>query len=70
MDLSFAIQSLSVEWLVANKDTVTEKPCVVDVPSKIDDKVAFLKLEELGLDVEILTPKQIKYLKDWKGGTT
>ncbi|MHA2059597.1 MAG: adenosylhomocysteinase [Candidatus Ranarchaeia archaeon] len=70
MDLSFAIQSLSVDWLVKNKDSMMGKGQVVVVPPKIDDKVASLKLEELGLSVEILTPKQIKYLNDWKGGTT
>ncbi|MHA1917840.1 MAG: adenosylhomocysteinase [Candidatus Ranarchaeia archaeon] len=69
MDLSFSVQSLSVEWLAKNRQQIEGKVEVIDVPEDIDDAVAKLKLKSLGLDLEILTEKQVKYLNDWKGGT-
>jgi len=69
MDLSFSVQSLSVEWLAKNRKQFEGKAEVIDVPEDIDDAVAKLKLRSLGLDLEILTEKQVKYLNDWKGGT-
>lgn len=67
MDMSFANQALCCEFLVKNYKQL--KPTVHDVPKEIDDKVAKLKLESLGIKVESLTPEQQKYLTSWKEGT-
>lgn len=61
MDMSFAIQALCLEHLVKHgKDLV---PDVYDVPKDIDDSVARVKLESMGLKTETLTPEQVEYLK-------
>ncbi len=67
MDMSFANQALSIEYLVKNQGKLPIK--VYDVPYEIDSMVARLKLETLGIQVDVLTPEQERYLKDWKEGT-
>ena len=70
MDLSFADQALAMEWLAKNKDEVQKKGGVVlDIPSAIDDQVAELKCEAMGIKYDVLTPRQQAYLTDWKEGT-
>ncbi len=67
MDMSFALQALSVGYLAKSGKGL--KPKVHDVPPKIDRKVAELKLKSLGIGLEKPTPEQIKYAKSWLVGT-
>lgn len=62
MDLSFSTQLLSVIYLVQNKLS----PGLHKVPLDLDENIAALKLESLGIDIEILTDEQIEYLKSWR----
>jgi adenosylhomocysteinase len=67
MDMSFANQALSAEYMVANcKDL---EPGVYDVPEDIDNDIARLKLESMGVTIDTLTPEQAKYLASWQEGT-
>ncbi|MFP4687341.1 MAG: adenosylhomocysteinase, partial [bacterium] len=67
MDMSFANQALSAEYLAKNEG---ELPVAVHaVPEKIDKEIARLKLAALGVDIDILTEKQVKYLNSWEMGT-
>ena len=67
MDMSFANQALAAEYMVANcKDMA---PGVYDVPADIDDGIAKLKLETLGVKIDMLTAEQAKYLASWQEGT-
>ena len=67
MDMSFANQALAAEYMVANcKDMA---PGVYDVPEDIDNGIAKLKLETLGVKIDTLTPEQAKYLASWSEGT-
>ncbi|MCQ2512689.1 MAG: adenosylhomocysteinase [Lachnospiraceae bacterium] len=61
MDMSFAIQALSVKYLVENKDALTEK--LIKVPEEVDQEVALRKLEFLGKNIDTLTQKQRDYLE-------
>jgi len=67
MDMSFANQALSAEYLWKNKGTLTPK--VYHVPEAIDEMIASLKLKAMGVTIDRLTPKQKKYLNSWKEGT-
>jgi len=67
MDMSFANQALSAEWVVKNRATL--EPTVYDVPTEIDQEVARLKLESLGVNIDTLTPEQSAYAADWRSGT-
>ncbi len=67
MDMSFANQALSCEWLVANAKELEKK--VYDVPEDIDRNVARLKLETMGIRIDELTKEQIDYLAAWEEGT-
>ncbi|MGH2810839.1 MAG: adenosylhomocysteinase, partial [Actinomycetota bacterium] len=66
MDMSFANQALSLEWLVKNRDLKSE---VYPVPEDIDKEVARLKLESLGVAIDTLTAEQTAYLTSWETGT-
>ncbi|MGD2201081.1 MAG: adenosylhomocysteinase [Candidatus Bathyarchaeota archaeon] len=66
MDMSFANQSLVAEW-VWNSDKM--EPKVYDVPRWIDETVAMLKLQGMGIKIDTLTERQEKYLTSWKEGT-
>jgi adenosylhomocysteinase len=66
MDMSFANQALSVEYLVKNPKL---KPKVYDVPKEIDQSVAGLKLKAMGVKIDTLTTEQRRYLSSWKEGT-
>jgi adenosylhomocysteinase len=68
MDMSFANQSLSAEYMVKNADKL--KNMVYSVPEEIDKEIARLKLESMGVVIDVLTPEQIKYLNSWQEGTT
>ncbi len=60
MDMSFAIQALSVLYLATNRDKIKNK--VVPVPEEIDNEVAMRKLKFLGIELDVLTDEQKKYL--------
>ena len=67
MDMSFANQALSAEYLVKNSKNLEAK--VYPVPAEIDQNVAKLKLESLGVAIDKLTPEQERYLASWSEGT-
>lgn len=67
MDMSFANQALSTEYLVQNRHALTPK--VYDVPSDIDRQVAELKLAALGIQIDRLSDQQEHYLHSWRSGT-
>ena len=67
MDMSFANQALSCEYLVREGKTLENK--VYRVPQNIDQKIAELKLRSMGIKIDKLTPEQRKYLSSWKMGT-
>ena len=67
MDMSFANQALSVEYLVKNYKNLEHK--VFPVPEDLDKKVARLKLESMGMKIDRLTPEQEEYLASWSEGT-
>jgi adenosylhomocysteinase len=67
MDMSFANQALTCEWLAASAGTLEHR--VYPVPEEIDRAVARLKLETMGVRIDELTPEQISYLEDWEEGT-
>jgi adenosylhomocysteinase len=67
MDMSFANQALSVEYIVKNADKLEKK--VYGVPGEIDREIARLKLDAMGVEIDKLTPEQEKYLNSWEEGT-
>ena len=67
MDMSFAIQALCLEYMAFSIQAM--EPNVYDVPDHIDEKVARIKLETLGIRIDKLTKAQKKYIRDWKEGT-
>ena len=67
MDMSFANQALSCEWLVANAASLEKR--VYEVPVDIDKEVARLKLETMGIRIDELTAEQRAYLEGWEEGT-
>ena len=67
MDMSFANQALSAEYLRANHKTL--KPQVYVVPEHLDKEIARLKLESMGHKLDRLTPEQEHYLTSWQEGT-
>ena len=67
MDMSFADQALSVEYLVKNHKSL--KKDVFKVPDELDKRVAKLKLESMGIKIDRLTPEQEEYLAGWSEGT-
>ena len=66
MDMSFADQSLVAEWIWGEEKM---EPRVYEVPRRIDETVARLKLEGMGIEIDTLTERQVKYLTSWKEGT-
>ena len=67
MDMSFANQALSVEYLVKNKGKLD--PGVHLLPPEVDIEIASLKLRALGLSIDSLTAEQLEYLSSWETGT-
>lgn len=67
MDMSFAAQALATEWSVKHKGTLEHK--VHNVPKTVDEFVARLKLETMGIQIDTLTDEQAKYLQSWEMGT-
>jgi adenosylhomocysteinase len=67
MDMSFANQALSAEFVVSNAASLEKK--VYPVPEEIDKEIARLKLETMGVAIDQLTEEQAKYLASWDEGT-
>ncbi len=67
MDMSFANQALSAEYMVKNAKALEKK--VYGVPLDIDNEIARLKLESMGILIDTLTDQQVKYLNSWEEGT-
>ena len=67
MDMSFANQALGVEYVVKNRGKL--EPGVYDVPKETDAEVGRIKLQSMGIDIDILTEEQDKYLNSWETGT-
>jgi adenosylhomocysteinase len=67
MDMSFANQALAAEYLVKHSKEL--QPQVYPVPEAIDQHIAKLKLESMGVHVDKLTPEQEQYLASWSEGT-
>jgi len=67
MDMSFANQALCSEHMVKNGATLEKK--VYAVPKAIDEQIAALKLEAMGVRIDVLTSEQEKYLASWTEGT-
>jgi adenosylhomocysteinase len=67
MDMSFANQALSAEYMIQNADQLGNQ--VYEVPEDIDAEIARLKLEAMDIKIDVLTEEQIKYLNSWQEGT-
>jgi len=67
MDMSFANQSLSAEYIVKHKDSLEKR--VYTVPQAIDEHIAALKLNAMGVKIDNLTEEQERYLASWQEGT-
>jgi adenosylhomocysteinase len=67
MDMSFANQALSVEYIIKNADKMEKR--VYSVPQEIDRQIARLKLDAMGVQIDSLTAEQVKYLNSWEEGT-
>jgi len=67
MDMSFANQAVSAEWMAKNQGQL--KPDVYDVPKELDAEVARLKLEAMHVSIDTLTEEQEKYINSWEEGT-
>jgi len=67
MDLSFANQALSLEYLMQHRDEMGKQ--VYTIPEAIDREIARLKLEAMDVQIDTLTDEQTKYLESWEAGT-
>ncbi len=67
MDMSFANQALSAEYMLANAEKLEDK--VYGVPGEIDSAIARLKLDSMNIKIDQLTQEQDKYLHSWEMGT-
>jgi adenosylhomocysteinase len=67
MDMSFANQALGAEFMLKKAKTLQNR--VYSIPAEIDDSIARLKLESMGIKIDKLTPEQKEYLASWEMGT-
>jgi len=67
MDMSFANQALSSQYLIHHAKEIGKR--VIAVPEDIDNRIALLKLETMGIRIDTLTSEQAKYLESWQEGT-
>jgi adenosylhomocysteinase len=67
MDMSFANQALSAEYINQNKGKLPLD--VFPVPEALDQEIARLKLKAMGYEIDVLTQEQVQYLSSWKSGT-
>jgi adenosylhomocysteinase len=67
MDMSFANQALGAEYMLLNHASL--KPSVYTIPEDVDNEIARLKLEAMGVNIDKLTAEQEEYLNQWEHGT-
>lgn len=67
MDMSFANQALACEYLVKHKGTL--EPGIHSIPLEVDQEIARLKLQAMGIAIDTLTPEQVEYMNSWTMGT-
>ncbi|MFM7615367.1 MAG: adenosylhomocysteinase, partial [Synechococcales cyanobacterium] len=67
MDMSFANQALACEYLVKNQGKLS--PGLYSIPKEVDQEIAQLKLQALGIAIDTLTVAQIEYINSWQSGT-
>ena len=67
MDMSFANQALSAEYLVKHKGTLAAGVHVL--PAEVDQEIASLKLRAMGVNIDTLTPEMLEYMNSWESGT-
>ncbi|MGJ5675201.1 MAG: adenosylhomocysteinase [Nostochopsis sp.] len=67
MDMSFANQALGCEYLVKNQGNL--EPGIHSIPTEVDQEIARLKLQAMGIKIDTLTPEQIEYINSWTSGT-
>ncbi len=67
MDMSFANQALSAEYLLGHSEALEHT--VYAVPDEIDEQIAMLKLQAMGVEIDVLTEEQRAYLNSWRTGT-
>jgi adenosylhomocysteinase len=67
MDMSFANQALGAEYMIQNATSMV--PNVYTIPADVDQEIARLKLEAMGINIDVLTPEQERYLNQWEEGT-
>jgi len=65
--MSFANQALAAEYMAKNGSMLENK--VYSVPEEIDQQIARLKLDAMGIEIDTLTKEQVKYLNSWEEGT-
>ena len=67
MDMSFANQALSIEYLVKNKGKLSRG--LHTLPESVDQEIAALKLKSMGIAIDQLTPAMVEYMQSWRTGT-
>ncbi len=67
MDMSFANQALGAEYMLKHASELSSQ--VYTIPEDVDQEIARLKLEAMGVHIDILTSEQVKYLNQWEEGT-
>ena len=67
MDMSFANQAMACEYLVKNKGKLA--PGIHSIPRDVDEDIARLKLQAMGIAIDTLTPDQVKYTNSWTSGS-
>jgi adenosylhomocysteinase len=67
MDMSFANQALAAEYMAQHGKQMS--PAVYTIPAAIDQEIARLKLEAMGVQIDTLTDEQARYLSQWEEGT-
>jgi adenosylhomocysteinase len=67
MDMSFAGQAMAAKYLLENKGHLSNQ--VHTVPVEVDQEIARIKLESMGIQIDTLTEEQVRYLNSWEEGT-
>lgn len=67
MDMSFAGQAMAAKYLLDNRGKLENR--VYTVPDEVDQEIARIKLASMGIQIDVLTPEQVKYLNSWEEGT-
>jgi adenosylhomocysteinase len=65
--MSFANQALGAAYMLSNADQLENKVYVI--PEEVDQEIARLKLESMGVHIDTLNPEQEEYLTSWEEGT-